>query len=157
MTKLLAKLNSREKLISSLAIFVLLVLGLDLLVFEPYQQNMGNLQQRIDQEKVDLVWMREEVIRLPAAAAKRSDALFNGSLANLINQEVKAQSLNPYLSQMTPKGDDEISIRYSNIEFNRLVTFIAKIRDKGLKIKDLRINPGDNPAEVDSSLIFVKS
>jgi predicted RNA binding protein with dsRBD fold (UPF0201 family) len=77
-------------------------------------------------------------------------------LANLINQAVASQKLNTYLTQMTPMGESEIRIRYSAIDFNQLITFIATLKERGLIIKDLRINSTSDIATVDSTVVFIK-
>ena len=58
---------------------------------------------------------------------------------------------------MTPINNDEIRIRYKNINFNRLLNFIAQVNSQGLKVKDLRINATDKVADVDCSLVLEKN
>jgi type II secretory pathway component PulM len=146
----------REKLIVITAIFVVGVLSIHNLVIEPYQQKFGRVTDDIDQAEIDLLWMQSEVQRLPASSATKKNVSFNGSLANLINQAVASQKLNTYLTQMTPMGESEIRIRYSSIDFNQLLTFIATLKERGLIIKDLRINSTSDIATVDSTVVFRK-
>jgi type II secretory pathway component PulM len=58
---------------------------------------------------------------------------------------------------MTPINNDEIRVRYKNINFNRLLNFIAQVNSQGLKVKDLRINATDKAADVDCSLVLEKN
>jgi type II secretory pathway component PulM len=156
MLSYLSKLSMREKLIVITAIFVVGVLSIHNLVIEPYQQKFGRVTDDIDQAEIDLLWMQSEVQRLPASSATKKNVSFNGSLANLINQAVASQKLNTYLTQMTPMGESEIRIRYSSIDFNQLLTFIATLKERGLIIKDLRINSTSDIATVDSTVVFRK-
>lgn len=156
MQNFISKLSIREKLILVSAVIVLMALMIHSLVIEPYQQNSSRLLEEIDQAKSDLVWMQEEVQRLPTAAVTKATISFNGSLANLINRQVASQKLKTFLTQMTPVGQNEIRIRYSAIDFNQLVGFIATLRDRGLIIKDLRINSTSDIAKVDSTIVFMK-
>ncbi len=58
---------------------------------------------------------------------------------------------------MTPINNDEIRIRYKNINLNRLLNCIAQVNSQGLKVKDLRINATDKVADVDCSLVLEKN
>jgi len=156
MLSYLSKLSMREKWIVIAAVLVVGVLSIHSLVIEPYQQNFGRVTDAIDQAKIDLLWMQSEVKRLPSSSATKKNVSFNGSLANLINQAVASQKLNTYLTQMTPMGESEIRIRYSAIDFNQLITFIATLKERGLIIKDLRINSTSDIATVDSTVVFIK-
>lgn len=156
MLSYLSKLSIREKLIVITAVVVIGVLSIHGLVIEPYQQNLIQVTENLDQAKSDLLWMQSEVSRLPAASTTKKDVSFNGSLANLIDQAVASQKLKTYLTQMTPIGESEIRIRYTGIDFNQLIAFIATLKDRGLIIKDLRINSTSDIATVDSTVVFRK-
>ncbi|MFT5226122.1 MAG: type II secretory pathway component PulM [Polaribacter sp.] len=156
MLSYLSKLSIREKLIVVTAIVVVVVLSIHGLVIDPYQKSLVRVTEDIDQAKSDLLWMQSEVPRLPVNSATKKNVSFNGSLANLINQAVARQKLKTYLTQMTPIGESEIRIRYSAIDFNQLITFIATLKERGLIIKDLRINSTIDIATVDSTVVFMK-
>jgi type II secretory pathway component PulM len=156
MLNYLSKLSVREKLIVVTAIVVVVVLSIHGLVIDPYQKNLVRVAEEIDQAKSDLLWMQNEVERLPVTSATKKNVSFNGSLANLINQAVARQKLKTYLTQMTPIGESEIRIRYSAIDFNQLITFIATLKERGLIIKELRINSTIDIATVDSTVVFMK-
>jgi type II secretory pathway component PulM len=156
MLSYLSKLSMREKWIVIAAVFIVGVLSTHSFVIEPYQQNFSRVTDAIDQAEIDLLWMQSEVKRLPASSATKKNVSFNGSLANLINQAVARQKLNSYLTQMTPMGESEVRIRYSAIDFNQLITFIATLKERGLLIKDLRINSTSDIATVDSTVVFIK-
>lgn len=156
MLSYLSKLSVREKLIVVTAVVVVGVLSIHGLLIDPYQKNFARVTEEIDQAKSDLLWMQTEVQRLPVGGAAKNNASFNGSLANLINQAVANQQLKNYLTQMTPIGDSDIRIRYSEIDFNQLITFIATLKERGLTIKDLRINSTSDIATVDATVVFSK-
>jgi type II secretory pathway component PulM len=156
MNELLSKLSSREKTILMLAVLALLGLSLHALIIEPYNQKRLELSEAIEQGVIDLKWMRSAVHQLPQGNILTQAIEFEGSLANLIDKQVKTQNLNSFLTQMTPISDDEIRVRYEGINFNRLLAFIAQVNSQGLKVKDLRINATDKPADVDCSLVLEK-
>ncbi len=147
--------STREKFVFGFALIALLGIAVDAFLVDPYTQRLSTLQDDLEQSRADLNWMESVVNQLPVNSISAASTVFNGSLANLIDTEVRELELKPYLAQITPIGTDEIRIRYSAISFNQLIEFISRVNDKGLKVKDLRISIASNPGEVDSSLILI--
>ncbi len=157
MLSLLAQYSNREKAIVVVALLVVLGLGLHAFVIEPYQQRKSELVDALEQQRADLDWMRSAVARLPAGGAAVATAEIRGTLANFVDQAVRRQGLSGQLSQMSPVGSDEIRMRYTGVDFNRLVNFIAQVSESGLEIKDIRITAADSsPGIVDSSIVLVR-
>ena len=153
----LSKLSLREKAIVSIAGIILLGMLFHALLIEPFNQKELELNQAFEQGLIDLKWMRTAVTQIPQNKGPIETVNFQGSLANLIDREVKSQDLNGFLTQMTPISDDEIRVRYKAINFNRLLRFIAIVNSQGLKVKDLRVDATDKLADVDCSLILQKN
>jgi type II secretory pathway component PulM len=143
-------------LIVALALLVIIVLGADALVVEPYLARVAELQDEIEQHRTDLDWMRSAVARIPATEAVSATTEIDGTLASFVDNVVRQQGLTGQLSQMSPVGADEIRMRYSAVDFNRLINFIAQVSSSGLAVKDMRISPADNPGIVDSSIVLVR-
>ena len=156
MLSLLERYTLREKAIVGLGLLVLFGLGVHAFVVEPYQLRITELEQQIEQQRTDLEWMRSAVAGLPTASANQAESRISGTLANFIDQVVRRQGLAGQLSQMSPIGSDEIRMRYSAVDFNRLVGFIAQVNANGLEIKDIRISAVDDPGVVDSSIVLVR-
>ena len=157
MNDFLSKFSSREKTIVTFAAISLFGLLVHALIIEPYNQTQLELNEALEQGRIDLLWMQSAVVRLPQNNSITKASIFESSLANLIDQEVRSQDLNSFLAQMTPINNDEIRVRYKNINFNRLLNFIAQVNSQGLKVKDLRINATDKAADVDCSLVLEKN
>jgi type II secretory pathway component PulM len=153
----LSKLNPREKIILLLAAFALLGLLIHALIIEPFNQKKLELNEALEQGNIDLKWMQTAIVQLPLNDNLNQLVKFEGSLANLIDKEVRSQNLSAFLTQMTPISDEEIRVRYKDINFNRLLSFIAQVNSQGLRVKDLRINATDKPGEVDCSLVLKKN
>jgi type II secretory pathway component PulM len=156
MLEYIYRFTPRERVIIAVAVLVAIGLGLHALVIEPYQQRVTELEGAIEQQRADLDWMRSAVVGMPVGEIASDSTQIEGTLANFINQAVNRQGLTAQLSQMSPIGNDEIRMRYNAVEFNRLVSFIARVNASGLDIKDLRITAVDTPGKVDSSLILVR-
>ena len=156
MSEFLARYSQREKVIVALAFLVAIVIGLHAIVVEPYLMRVAEVQDEIEQQSDDLDWMRSAVSRLPANEAGSGTVAISGTLANFIDQAVRRQGLTEQLTQMSPVGANEIRMRYSSVDFNRLVSFIAQVKANGLDVKDMRISPADNPGIVDSNIVLVR-
>lgn len=157
MMERLSSYTAREKMVFGFALIALLGVAVHALLVEPYTQRLSTLQDDLEQGKADLNWMESVVNQLPANRLSAAKTVFSGSLANLMDSEVRALELKPYLAQITPISNDEIRIRYTAISFNRLIEFIARVNDKGLTVKDLRISVATKPGEVDCSLVLVSA
>ena len=157
MKDFLSKFSSREKTILTLAAVSLIGLLIHASIIEPFNQKQLGLNEALEQGIIDLKWMQTAVVKLPQKNILSQAIEFEGSLANLIDKEVRSQDLNSFLTQMTPISNDEIRVRYKGINFNRLLNFIARVNSQGLKVKDLRINATDKPAVVDCSLVLDKN
>lgn len=157
MTDFLARYTQREKLIVGVGLLVLVVVVLHAQVIEPYQLRSAELRDQIAQQRADLDWMRSAVASMPANAEARASGTIDGTLASYVNQVVSRQGLSGQLSQMSPVGDDELRMRYSAVDFNRLVAFIAEVNASGLDIRDIRVSPGDDAGIVDCSLVLIRS
>ena len=156
MSNWLSQYTFRERAIVGSAVLILALIGCHALVIEPYQERVTELRDSIDQQNSDLDWMRSVVPRLPLSGPSSSTTVITGTLANFVDQLVRGQGLSNQLSQMSPVGENEIRLRFSEVDFNRLVGFIARIHASGLEIKDIRITATDTPGNVISSLAFVR-
>ncbi len=81
----------------------------------------------------DLKWMAVTVRQLPATGSQSQNKSFDGTLANFINQTVSQQKLNTFLTQMTPKGEDEIRVRFKAVPFQDLIVFVSKMKELDYK------------------------
>ncbi len=156
MLSLLERYTLREKLIVGIALAVVLGLGVHAFVIEPYQERVSTVREQIAQQRADLAWMNSAVAGMPVGELGANAPQISGTLANFIDQAVRRQGLSGQLSQMSPIGSDEVRMRYSAVDFNRLVSFIAQVNANGLDIKDIRISAAENPGIVDSSLVLVR-
>ena len=156
MLSFLAQYSAREKAIVGIALLVMIGLGMHAFIVEPYQTRLADVREAIEQQSADLAWMESAVARIPASGIAPSKVVISGTLANFIDQAVRRQGLSEQLSQMSPIGSDEIRMRYSAVDFNRLVSFIAQVSSSGLEVKDIRISAADDPGIVDSSIILLR-
>lgn len=150
------KYSARERLVVVTALLVGLLLAGHAFIIEPYQLRVDELRSKVEQKSSDLLWMQSVVPRLSKSGLVESVEKIDGSLANYIDQRVRKLGLSGKLSQMTPVGNDEIRMRYSAVDFNRMIDFVAQMNASGLEITDIRISNIDKPGTVDSSIVVVR-
>ena len=156
MSELLARYSQREKMIVLAALLVMVVIALHSLVIEPYQMRVVELQDELQQQRVDLEWMKSAVSNMPSLSAASGTVEIDGTLANFVDQAVRNQGLSSKLKQMSPIGTDEIRMRYTGVDFNQLISFIAQVNASGLDVKDVRVTPGEIPGIVDSNIVLMR-
>ena len=156
MSELLARYSQREKMIVLAALLVIVVIGFHSLVIEPYQMRVAELQVELEQQRADLEWMKSAVANMPSKTAAPDTVKIDGTLANFVDQAVRSQGLSSKLKQMSPVGTDEIRMRYTAVDFNQLISFIAQVNASGLDVKDVRITPGEIPGIVDSNIVLMR-
>ena len=156
MSELLARYSQREKMIVLAALLVIVVIGFHSLVIEPYQMRVVELQEELEQQRADLEWMKSAVANMPSKTAASDTVEIDGTLANFVDQAVRSQGLSSKLKQMSPVGTDEIRMRYTAVDFNQLISFIAQVNGSGLDVKDVRITPGEIPGIVDSNVVLMR-
>ena len=156
MSELLARYSQREKMIVLAALLVIVVIGFHSLVIEPYQMRIVELQEELEQQRADLEWMKSAVANMPSKTAAPDTGKIDGTLANFVDQAVRSQGLSSKLKQMSPVGTDEIRMRYTAVDFNQLISFIAQVNASGLDVKDVRITPGEIPGIVDSNIVLMR-
>ena len=156
MSELLARYSQREKMIVLAALLVIVVIGFHSLVIEPYQMRVVELQEELEQQRADLDWMTSAVANMPSKTAAPDTVKIDGTLANFVDQAVRSQGLSSKLKQMSPVGTDEIRMRYTDVDFNQLISFIAQVNASGLDVKDVRITPGEIPGIVDSNIVLMR-
>lgn len=156
MSEFLARYSQREKMVVLAALLVMVVIGLHSLVIEPYQLRVVELQDELQQQRADLEWMKSAVANMPSMTAASGTVEIDGTLANFVDQAVRRQGLSSNLKQMSPVGTDEIRMRYTDVDFNQLISFIAQVNASGLDVKDVRISPGEIPGIVDSNIVLMR-
>ena len=157
MSEFLTRYSTREKLIVGIGLLIVVVVVLHAQVIEPYQLRSAELHDEVEQQRADLEWMRNAVANIPANANTSVTSDIDGTLASFVDEVVRRQGLSGQLSQMSPVGADELRMRDSAVNFNRLVSFIAEVNAHGLEIKDLRVSTGDNVGLVNCSLVLIRS
>ena len=141
----------RERVILIVAGLIALIISLDTLVLQGFSLQSQQLDEKIEQAKEDLNWMRVAVNRLPTEK-KATKNIQPGRIVNFIDQQITHQGLKKNMLQMTPVKEHSARLRLSDVEFNKLLTFFTAIEGSVL-IKEVRLIPTDTDGFVNVSLV----
>jgi len=144
-------LNIRERIILYVAGLVVLFILLDSFVIQQYSLKNQQLVEQIEQSKDDLEWMKQAVFRLPASN-KKTSKIMSGRVVTFLDQQLGKQGLKKNMQQMTPIQKHSARLRLSEVEFNKLLKFLAAIQGS-VNIDEVRLLPSDKNGFVNVSLV----
>ncbi len=143
-------LQSRERLIVTLAAIILAYILLDTLFMQPLMEQRQQLGQKLAQAQDDLQWMRQAAQRLPRLN-RNARPVLAGRVITFLDHQISSHGLKKSMQQMAPIGDNAARIRLSDVAFNRLLNFFNAVSG-ALVVEEVRILPTDKPGLVNVSM-----
>lgn len=103
-----------------------------------------------------LIWMNETVQAIKSLRGSTGGVgLSDKSLSQL--SELGAKRADVRIGRFQPKGDTEAQVWFDDVEFDKLVNYLACLElDYGLTIDELSINSSNTPGMVNVRLKFSK-
>lgn len=142
----------RERVILSLALLTVMVIFVDTFVVQGINSQSKLLDEKIEQAREDLIWMRSAVNRLPDST-KPVNKVSSGRIVNFIDRQISKQGLKKNMLQMTPVKDHSVRLKLTDVDFNRLLNFFTAI-EKSVFIQEVRLLPGESQGIVNASLLL---
>ncbi len=150
-------LSARERLLVIGGLGLTLALLGYALVWEPFRISHRQLQQRVAEQRADLIWMRQaarEVKRLSGNAGTRS-ASDGRSLLTLVDQTAWAAGLTSALKRVAPQGEDKLSAQLDGVEFDKLIPWLGTLEhDHRIAIVNLSIDRANATGLVNARVIL---
>lgn len=150
-------LSARERLLVIGGLGLTLALLGYALVWEPFRTSHRQLQQRVAEQRVDLIWMRQaarEVKRLSGNAGA-SSASDGRSLLTLVDQTARAAGLTSALKRVAPQGEDKLSAQLDGVEFDKLIPWLGTLEhDHRIAIVNLSIDRANATGLVNARVIL---
>lgn len=123
------------------------------LIFAPAQSFMSDGAEARDQAFADLVWLREQATVLEGAGSAVEGQ--NQSLFTIANLTVRDYGLK--WSGSEPNDQGGLRLRFEKAEFNRLVRWVAHIRERfGVQVKSIQLDQLPEPGLVDVRMELVR-
>lgn len=147
------RLSEREQRmvrLGSIAAVVLLVLA----VLVPLQKHVSALQERIEQKRDDLIWLRSMAPQLAGLAASAPPST-NEPLVVIVDRTARQAGLQRALINSQSSADGGLSIRLEQTSFDGLITWLAQLRDSyGVRVDSATVEPGNAAGLVNASLVL---
>jgi len=150
-------LSARERLLVIGGLGLILALLGYALVWEPFRTSHRQLQQRVAEQRADLIWMRQaarEVKRLSGNAGT-SPTRDGRSLLTLVDQTARAAGLASALKRVAPQGEDKLSAQLVGVEFDKLIPWLGMLEhDHRIAIVNLSIDRANATGLVNARVIL---
>lgn len=150
-------LSARERLLVIGGLGLILALLGYALVWEPFRTSHRQLQQRVAEQRADLIWMRQaarEVKRLSGNAGT-SPTRDGRSLLTLVDQTARAAGLASALKRVAPQGEDKLSAQLDGVEFDKLIPWLGMLEhDHRIAIINLSIDRANATGLVNARIIL---
>ncbi|MEZ5574392.1 MAG: type II secretion system protein M [Candidatus Competibacteraceae bacterium] len=150
-------LSARERLLVIGGLGLTLALLGYALVWEPFRTSHRQLQQRVAEQRADLIWMRQaarEVKRLSGKAGT-SPTRDGRSLLTLVDQTARAAGLASALKRVAPQGEDKLSAQLDGVEFDKLIPWLGMLEhDHRIAIVNLSIDRANATGLVNARVIL---
>jgi general secretion pathway protein M len=150
-------LSARERLLVIGGLGLILALLGYALVWEPFRTSHRQLQQRVAEQRADLIWMRQaarEIKRLSGNAGT-SPTRDGRSLLTLVDQTARAAGLASALKRVAPQGEDKLSAQLDGVEFDKLIPWLGMLEhDHRIAIVNLSIDRANATGLVNARVIL---
>ena len=154
-------LNARERfLLIAGSVIVLLLLGY-VLLWQPLQRQVADLQQQVEFQRDQLQWMQQaaaEIKRLQMRGNSRalaSQRATNLSLSTLIDQSAQQAGLAQALKRVEPQQNGNLNVRLEAVEFDGLLRWLHGLyQQHGVVIVNAVLNRQTVSGQVNVRLIL---
>ncbi|HEV7985644.1 MAG TPA: type II secretion system protein GspM [Steroidobacteraceae bacterium] len=148
-----ARLGEREQRIALFGGIAALIL-LTLAVLLPLQRHVGELEQRLERKRDDLVWLRSVAPQL-AGLRNSGPPPMRESLVVVIDRSARQSGLERALVGSQPSGDGGLNVRLEQTSFDGLVSWLSQLRESyGVRVDSAVVEAGNAVGTVNASLVL---
>lgn len=150
-------LSARERLLVIGGLGLILALLGYALVWEPFRTSHRQLQQRVAEQRADLIWMRQAAREVKRLSGNAGTSLTRDgrSLLTLVDQTARAAGLASALKRVAPQGEDKLSAQLDGVEFDKLIPWLGMLEhDHRIAIVNLSIDRANATGLVNARVIL---
>lgn len=150
-------LSARERLLVIGGLGLTLALLGYALVWEPFRTSHRQLQQRVAEQRADLIWMRQAAREVKRLSGNAGTSLTRDgrSLLTLVDQTARAAGLASALKRVAPQGEDKLSAQLDGVEFDKLIPWLGMLEhDHRIAIINLSIDRANATGLVNARVIL---
>jgi general secretion pathway protein M len=147
------RLEPRERrmvLIGACAVLLLFILA----VLLPLQRSVAAIQQRVERKRDDLQWLRAMAPQLAGLQANAAPTSHE-SLVVLVDRTTRDSGLAKSLVGSQPSGDGGLNIRFDQVPFDALISWLAQLRERyGVGVDSATIDAAKGTGNVTATLVL---
>ncbi|HWW20776.1 MAG TPA: type II secretion system protein GspM [Steroidobacteraceae bacterium] len=147
-------LTPRERYIvigGSVVALVLVVLAIVL----PLQSRVSAAQERVQQKRNDLVWLRQVGPQLASLQSTRPPGVLNESLAALVDRTARESGFSKNLAGTQASGDGGLNVRIDKMAFDAMVTWLSQLHERyGVSVDTAAVDSAGEPGTVSATLVL---
>ena len=148
-----ARLSGREQRIAlagAAAAIILLLLAIVL----PLQRHVGELNQRVERKRDDLVWLRSMAPQLVGLSSSAPPST-NESLVVVVDRTARQAGLEHAVVGTVPSGDGGLNVRLEQTSFDGMVTWLSQLRQSyGVHVHSAVVESGSAAGMVNATLVL---
>jgi general secretion pathway protein M len=150
-------LQTRERVILTVAVIILVLILIYLLIIEPYLESRAMLANNIQGNQQTLVWMQQasqQVNQLRASTSPRVRAGKNRrSLLAVVDISAKRSKIRTNIQRMEPQGENGIKLTIDDVDFDKLIRWIGSIQlSQGINVTRATVSRRDKLGLIDARL-----
>jgi type II secretory pathway component PulM len=147
-------LTTRERwmLIGGSAVALIIVI---LAILLPLQTSVSAAQQRVQQKRKDLVWLRTMGPQLMSLQMTRPPAVLNESLAALVDRTAREAGFAKNLAGTQVSGDGGLNVRVDKMAFDALVSWLSQLHERyGVSVDTATVDATGEPGTVNATMVL---
>lgn len=154
-------LQERERLLLLGGSLLLGLMLLYLLVWEPLQRDVRNLEAAVHAARGQVSWMQQasaEATALKGRAPGTAPSKSRGSLINAVEQSAGQAGLRQAIQRMEPQGSDKIILEFREVAFDHLITWLGSLEQRyAAHVSQFNATRSPSPGRVDARVILERN
>jgi general secretion pathway protein M len=150
----------RERMLLIAAASLVIFLLAFLIIVRPMMNAYYDMEQQLQQEKIQLPWFRKTVRTIQSAnpAQARNQVRSNESIQTVINRSAKVIGVSHSIRRIEPHGESEALVSMQDANFNRVIAWIEQLKLRyGLSVTKVSFSKRKIPGHVDARITFKRN
>lgn len=147
-------LSPRERYLvtgGSVVALILIVLAIVL----PLQNRVSAAQERVQQKRGDLVWLRQVAPQLASLQNTRPPGTLNESLAALVDRTARESGFSKNLAGTQASGDGGLNVRLDKMAFDEMITWLSQLHERyGVSVDTASVDAAGEPGTISATLVL---
>lgn len=148
-------LSLRDKRVLSLGLFILIVIMLYEVIWNPLLTKNQLLRQQVQDNKKLIVWMRAAGKQIQSLEKKPINQSIKHSSLSILQEELKKSNLMGQISELKQAENNSVQLHFQAIYFDKLMSWLIKIyQEQGFVVSQIEVNSDSNVGRVSGQMVL---